>query len=220
MQDRVVHVVDDDEGVRRITSRTLASAGFEPVCYASGAEFLGLMPAASPGCILLDIRMPDLDGLRVQELLQQRGTDWPILILTGYADLGAAIAAMKRGALEFLQKPCRKPELVSALNAAFSVLEVRKEQAERLAVAQSSLARLSPREIEVLEALGQGMAHKVVAHELGISIRTVEVHRAQLLKKLGVRSLSEALRISFEAKAGAAQTRLPSRAIVDSPSYT
>ena len=195
----VVHVVEDDEGVRRTTARVLASAGFTPECYSSGTEFLDRVATATPGCILLDVRMPGLCGLSVQSALVERNICWPILILTGYADLSAAVVALKKGALEFLQKPCRKAELVPALESAFRILDAKLEQEERVELAKGQLALLTPRETAVFECLAQGMSHKVAAFHLGLSIRTVEVHRARLLSKLGVRTLSEALAISFAA---------------------
>lgn len=196
---RIVHVIDDDEAVRRTTARTVSSAGFEPSCHASGKEFLEAACAAPPGCVLLDIRMPEISGLQVLEALVERRIVWPVLILTGYADLPAAIASLKQGALEFLQKPCRKRELVPALYAAFAELDVRLANEGRIEMARSKLSMLSPREKDVLRLLAEGLPHKLVAFELGISVRTVEVHRSQLLRKLDVRSLSAALRISFEA---------------------
>ncbi|HEV2594498.1 MAG TPA: response regulator [Sphingomicrobium sp.] len=213
---RIVHVVDDDEAVRRTTARTLSSAGFVPECYSSGNEFLARLETAQPGCILLDLRMPGLCGLSVQSALLDRQVDWPILVLTGYADLSAAVTALKNGALEFLQKPCRRGELVPALETGFRLLKARLQQVRRVGEAKTQISSLSPRELSVLHALADGMSHKVVAHHLGISIRTVEVHRARLLAKLGVRTLSEALRISFSA-AMPARLGLPAAAFVDSP---
>lgn len=196
---RIVHIVDDDDAVRRTTARTVNSAGFDAFCFPSGKEFLKAANTASPGCILLDIRMPEMSGLQVLEAIAERQLVWPVLILTGHADLSAAITSLKQGALEFLQKPSRKRELVPALDAAFAKLDARLENEARIRRARSKLATLSPRETDVLGLLAEGLPHKLVAYELDISVRTVEVHRSQLLRKLGVRSLSAALRISFEA---------------------
>lgn len=198
---RIVHLVDDDDAVCRTTARVIESAGFDVSCYLSGKDFLQAASTATPGCILLDVRMPEMSGLQVLEALAERRISWPVLILTGHADLPVAITSLKRGAVEFLQKPCRKRELMPALYAAFAELELRLKRAKRIEMARSKLACLSPREAEVLRLLEDGMPHKLVAFELGISVRTVEVHRSQLLRKLDVRSLSAALRISFEADA-------------------
>lgn len=194
-----VHIVDDDDGLRRTTSRIMEAAGYRTYAYSSGDDFLEKIGDAEPGCVILDVRMPGTDGLSVQETMRERNVDWPILILTGYADVGAAVQSLKAGAVDFLQKPYRRQQLIDVVGIAQRRLADRTLETRKRSDARSRLARLTPREAETLSELRKGLPHKVAAHNLGISIRTVEVHRAQALRKLEVRTLPEALQIFFEA---------------------
>ena len=196
----VVHVVDDDEGVRRTIARIVRDAGYTPREYCSGDAFLAEAQDAEPGCVVLDIRMPGTDGLGVQEQLGDRQAEFPVLILTGHADVDSAVGALKGGAVDFLRKPFRKQQLVEAIGTAQRRLAEGADQARRQKEARALVVRLSPREAETLELLRQGLPHKLVAHQLGISIRTVEVHRSNIMRKLEVRSLSEALEILFASQ--------------------
>ena len=196
---QIIHLVDDDDAVRRSAGFMLRTSGFEVHAYASGVEFLAEVKRVAPGCILLDVRMPEMDGLEVQAELNARGITMPVIVLTGHGDITTAIAAMKGGASDFIEKPFEKEVLLQAIEAAFARLA---QGARAAAIAHDARVRinaLTQREQDVLRGLVSGKPNKVIAYDLGISPRTVEVYRANLMGKLGVRSLSEALRIAFAA---------------------
>lgn len=196
---RVVHIVDDEDSIRRSTGFMLKKSGFSVTPWVSGVEFLKNLKQAEQGCILLDVRMPEMDGLAVQQELNARGISMPVVVLTGHGDVTIAVQAMKAGAVDFLEKPFEKAVLITAIETAFERLADAEGRASRAADATILIAGLSAREQDVLKGLAQGLPNKSIAYDLGISPRTVEVHRANLMIKLGVRSLSEALRIAFSA---------------------
>jgi len=200
---KLIHIVDDEEAIRRSASYMLKTAGYAVETWPSGAAFLKDVRHAEQGCVLLDIRMPDIDGIEVQRLLAERGVTMPVVIMTGHGDISIAVRAMKAGAVDFLEKPFEKAVLLSAIEAAFERLMAAGNVASRAADAEVILSALTPRERDVLEGLAQGLPNKTIAYDLGISPRTVEVHRANLMAKLDVRSLSDALRIAFSAGMGA-----------------
>jgi two-component system response regulator FixJ len=206
MEKRIVHLVDDDPAVRRAVSFVLKTSGFEVTQHVSGVEFLKEVRHAEPGCILLDIRMPDMDGLEVQRELNARGVTMPVVMLTGHGDVTAAVQAMKDGAVDFLEKPSEKDVLLRAIGNAFERLDKAGDAASAGAEAEVRIAALTPREREVLEGLAQGLPNKTIAYDLGISPRTVEVHRANVMTKLGVHSFPDALRIAFAAGLGRSAT--------------
>ena len=197
---RLVHLVDDDEAIRRSVGFMLKTSGFHVRTYQSGAELLKAAGNLEPGCILLDIRMPGMDGLEVQQSLQEKGVALPVIIMTGHGDVGLAVKAMKAGALDFIEKPFEKAVLLSALEHGIDRLKRSAANVERADEAAVRLQALTPRERDVLDGLAKGLPNKTIAYDLGISPRTVEIHRANLMTKLGVRSLSEALRIAFAAR--------------------
>lgn len=199
---RLVHIVDDEEAIRRSTRFMLTTSGYAVECWESGAAFLKTVRNAAPGCILLDVRMPEMDGLEVQQQLNERGVTMPVIILTGHGDISTAVQAMKAGAVDFIEKPFEKAVLLSAIEAAHAQLGRQADEAARGAEAQVMLAKLTGREREVLDGLARGLPNKTIAYDLTISSRTVEVHRANLMTKLGVKSLSDALRIAFAAGLG------------------
>lgn len=199
---RFVHLVDDDEAIRRSASFMLRSAGFLVKTYASGTEFLGALRDLTDGCVLLDVRMPQIDGLEVQRILTMRGAMLPVVVMTGHGDVGVAVQAMKAGAVDFLEKPFEKAALIAALDEGFARLDRTARDTSRREDAKARLQVLTPREIEVLQELVRGHPNKTIAYDLDISVRTVEVHRANVMTKLGVASLSEALRIAFAAGLG------------------
>lgn len=196
---RVVHIVDDEDAIRRSAGFMLKKSGFSVTPWVSGVEFLKHVKHAEQGCILLDVRMPEMDGLEVQQQLSERGVSMPVVVLTGHGDVSIAVRAMKAGAVDFIEKPFEKAVLLTAIESAFERLDDARGRAGRAADAAVLIAALSAREQEVLKGLAQGLPNKTIAYDLGISPRTVEVHRANLMTKLGVRSLSEALRIAFSA---------------------
>jgi len=197
--DRQVYLVDDDDAIRRSASFMLKTSGFRVETFASGTDFLKVARGLDPGCILLDVRMPDIDGLAVQAELKARGIALPVIVMTGHGDVTVAVAAMKAGAVDFLEKPFEKAELTAALDDGFARIERTGHRAERGAQAVIRLEALTPRERDVLRGLVNGLPNKTIGYDLGISPRTVEIHRAHLMTKLSVRSLSEALRIAFAA---------------------
>lgn len=197
---RLVHVVDDDEAVRRSASFMLKTSGFAVVAYESGAELLKNASSIKSGCVLLDIRMPGKDGLEVQAALLEKGVALPVIIMTGHGDVSLAVRAMKSGAVDFIEKPFDKATLLSAIELGIERLKRSEIDRDRAAKASVRLRALTPREREVLNGLVEGMPNKTIAYDLGISPRTVEIHRANLMTKLEVKSLSEALRIAFAAQ--------------------
>ena len=196
---RLIHLIDDEDSVRRSTGFMLRTSGYEVRVYGSGVEFLGEVKRAERGCILLDVRMPEMDGLEVQAELNARGVAMPVIVMTGHGDITTAIAAMKGGASDFIEKPFEKDTLIKALEVAFDRLEENVRANSSGHEARVRIAALTQREQDVLRGLVNGKPNKVIAYDLGISPRTVEVYRANLMSKLGVRSLSEALRIAFAA---------------------
>lgn len=196
-EQRMVHLVDDDASVRRSVGFMLKTSGHQVETYESGVDLLKNSSKLELGCILLDIRMPGMDGLEVQQALQEKGVGLPVIIMTGHGDVGLAVKAMKAGAVDFIEKPFEKVALFSSLDEGFRRLSQKELTGERRKDAEVKLQALTAREREVLEGLAQGLPNKTIAYDLGISPRTVEIHRANLMSKLNVRSLSEALRIAF-----------------------
>lgn len=196
---RLIHIIDDEDSIRRSAGFMLKTSGFAVETWTSGVEFLKKVKNAETGCILLDVRMPEMDGLEVQQVLSERGVAMPVVVLTGHGDISIAVRAMKAGAVDFIEKPFEKAVLLSAIESAFARLDDAEGRAGRAADAAVLLAGLTARERDVLKGLVQGLPNKTIAYDLGISPRTVEVHRANLMMKLNVRSLSEALRIAFAA---------------------
>lgn len=197
---KLIHLVDDDASVRRSVGFMLKTSGLNVQAYESGVELLGRASQLDEGCILLDIRMPGMDGLEVQQALQDRGVSLPVIIMTGHGDVGLAVKAMKAGAVDFIEKPFEKQTLIASLEEGFNRLSKKEATHDRRKNAEVRLQALTPRERDVLNGLAQGLPNKTIAYDLGISPRTVEIHRANLMTKLEVRSLSEALRIAFAAQ--------------------
>jgi two-component system response regulator FixJ len=197
--DRTVHVVDDDPAVRRSLERLLDAAGFHVVSYQSPAAFLNAASGLSAGCVLLDIRMPGVDGLEVQARLNRLRVNLPVIVMTGHGDVPSAVRAMKAGAVDFLEKPFDDETLLNAIGGAFAKAS-RLIGGDREAVrAAQRIATLSPREREVLDALLAGRPNKVIAFDLNISVRTVEVHRARMMERLGIKQFADAIRLAVMA---------------------
>lgn len=204
MNNRIVYLVDDDEAVRRSAGFMLKTSGYRVDAYPSGVQFLKEGRDLAPGCILLDVRMPEMDGLEVHAALKQRGIGFPVIIMTGHGDVGVAVQAMKAGVVDFIEKPFEKAVLLSAIEEGFARIDQSGRSRARADEAQVRLQALTPRERDVLEGLVRGHPNKTIAYDLDISPRTVEIHRANLMNKLEVASLSEALRIAFAAGLGEA----------------
>ena len=197
--ERTVHVVDDDAAVRRSLERLLDAAGFRAVSYETPMAFLASAPGLSSGCVLLDVRMPGMDGLTLQARLAKLDNHLPVVVMTGQGDVQTAVRAMKAGAVDFIEKPYDDEVLVKAIELALS-LPRQSDRNREAAEAAQRVAALSPRERQVLDALVAGRPNKVIAYDLGISPRTVEVHRARMMERLGVRQLAEAIRLAVMAR--------------------
>jgi len=197
---RLVHIVDDDAAVRRSVGFMLKTSGYQVELHESGLDLLRRTSDLNDGCILMDIRMPGMDGLEVQQELQAKGVSLPVIIMTGHGDVSLAVKAMKAGAVDFIEKPFEKDALLGSLDEAYKRLSRREATEDRARDAAVRLQALTPRERDVLDGLANGLPNKTIAYDLGISPRTVEIHRANLMTKLEVRSLSEALRIAFAAQ--------------------
>ncbi|MGK2908588.1 MAG: response regulator transcription factor [Sphingobium sp.] len=197
---RRVYIVDDDSMVRRSLSFSLNTAGFETRAFISGRDFLDEVGHLSAGCVLLDVRMPDMDGISVLDELSKKSALHPAVIMTGHGDIETAVKAMKLGADDFIEKPFNDADLLEMLEALFASLPARLEAEAERTMAQTSVATLTAREKELLQGLIAGLSNKAVAIRLGISVRTVEMHRSNLMGRLGVTTFAELVRIALLAK--------------------
>jgi len=200
---QTVFVVDDDEGVRDGLSLLLATVGQSCELYASAYEFLDAYDQNRHGCLVLDIRMPRMTGLDLQEKLIEMESKLPIIFITGHGDIPMAVEAMRRGAVDFIRKPFREHDLLDRINEALSVDDTVCKQAMNRQKLNEKLASLSEREWDVFERVADGHMNKLIATDLGISERTVEVHRGQVMKKLGVKTLAQLVRVKIEAELAA-----------------
>lgn len=204
--ERTIHVVDDDAAVRRSLELLLGSMGFITISYAAPDSFLLAAPGLTDGCVLLDVKMPGIGGLEVQARLKTIGFALPIIVITGQGDIQTAVRSMKAGAFDFLEKPYEDEALLRAIEAALATPPHGHDQQTLDAVQR--IAQLSPREREVLEALVAGASNKVIAFDLGLSVRTVEVHRARMMDRLGTHQLAEAIRLAVLATLASAPPRI------------
>jgi FixJ family two-component response regulator len=190
-----VHLVDDDPAVRRALARLLAAAGHAYRTWESAEDFLAAPLLPSDGCVLIDLALPGASGLDLQTRLGERDPGFPVIFLTGRGDIGTSVRAMKGGAVDFLSKPVEPAVLLKAVEAALArgqhLRAVRAAEAERAA----RVARLTPREHEVLEMVVQGRLNKQIAADLGIAEKTIKVHRARMMQKLGVRTIADLVRL-------------------------
>jgi FixJ family two-component response regulator len=201
--EQTVYIVDDDEGIREGLSLLLETVGQRCELYSSALEFLESYDDSKGGCLVLDIRMPRMTGLDLQQKLNERGSRLPIIFITGHGDIPMAVEAMRRGALDFIRKPFREQELLDRINEA---LDWDTGQHKKLLDRQELVDKihsLTEREREVFQRVADGEMNKVIGFDLGISERTVEVHRSQVMKKLGVRTLAQLVRVKIEAELAA-----------------
>jgi two-component system, LuxR family, response regulator FixJ len=191
----IIYVVDDDDGMRRALSTLFATIGHATAAFARPTEFLQQHDAARPGCLVLDIRMPEMSGLEVQQQLNRRGSMLPVIMITGHADVQMAVQAMKDGAFDFLQKPFRDQDLLDRINAALQLDAENRQLIERHADLRRRFESLTSREQEVIRLVVDGRANKVIAIDLGLSERTVEIHRANVMEKMGARSVAHLVKM-------------------------
>jgi two-component system, LuxR family, response regulator FixJ len=193
-----VFIVDDDEAVRSSLRLLIKSVGLIPTALGSAREFLEKYDPAQPGCLVLDVRMPEMSGLELQEQLNRQGAVIPVIFITGHGDVPMAVEAMQAGAFDFLQKPFRDQDLIDRIQKALE-----KDRANRAVLNERSLIRerlesLTPREREVLEMVSSGKPNKIMAAELGVSQRTVEIHRGRVMEKMGASSLAQLVRMVLD----------------------
>jgi len=194
---RLVHIIDDDEAVRDSLAFLLRMAGFEVTSYPSAKAFLDTLTPQIVGCIITDMRMPDMSGLELLQQLRAMSCRLPVIMITGHGDIQLAVEAMKSGAADFLEKPFDDERVVSAVRAALEATKVDGEQAALRTEIAQRIDSLSQRERQVLEGLVAGQPNKTIAHDLGISPRTVEVYRANVMTKMQAGSLSELVRMAL-----------------------
>jgi two-component system response regulator FixJ len=192
----VVHIVDDDEAVRQSLAFLLSTAGTPVRVYESATSFLDALPSLQPGCLITDMRMPDMTGIELLQRLKSKSIDLPVIVITGHGDIPLAVEAMKSGAIDFIEKPFAEEAILKAVRAAENA-KSKGRQSDDEAVVAARLAALSERERQVLDGLIAGNANKTIAYDLGISPRTVEVYRANVMSKMRAKSLSELIRMAL-----------------------
>ena len=194
-----VFIVDDDPAIRFAMQALMDSVNVPHEIYGSGDEFLEKVDDHRPGCLVLDIRMPGLGGLELQQELLDRGSTLPIIFITGHGDVPMAVEAMQKGAVDFIQKPFRDQDLLDRIREALMTDKERREEQEKHAEVEKRLARLTNREREVFDLVVTGKPNKVIAYELGVSQRTVEIHRARVMEKMQARSLADLVKMHMTA---------------------
>jgi len=194
-----VFVVDDDDAVRTSLRLLLKSVGLPVETYASAQEFLDAFDAERAGCLVLDIRMPGMSGLELQQKLNELHAIVPIVFITGHGDVPMAVEAMQHGAVDFIQKPFRDQDLIDRINQALEKDRENRDGLRERDVIRRRIGQLTPREREVLELVTKGKANKVIAGDLDVSQRTVEIHRARVMEKMGASSLAHLVRMVIEA---------------------
>jgi len=192
----VVYVLDDEPEMVKALTRLLCAHGFQVRGFTRSRALLALEPGQGPACLVLDVNMPEIDGLGVQERLRQSGADLPIVFLTGHGDIPMSVRAMKAGAEDFLTKPVNAADLLRAVRAALHRDSDRRAKRDALAALQERLACLTPREREVLDHVITGKMNKQIAADLGTGEQNIKVHRGRLMRKMGVRSVAELVRVA------------------------
>lgn len=195
----LVHVVDDDSAVRKSLGILLRTSRFDVRTYESPVAFLDALPGLARGCILTDVRMPELDGVELLRRVRTAGYDWPVIVMTAHGDIKLAVEAMRAGADDFIEKPFDDTDLLASLRTALKRRSTPGE-AQDQGEMQQRLASLTPREAEVLQGLVAGNPNKTIAYDLNISPRTVEVYRANVMTKMNARSLAELVRMAISAQ--------------------
>jgi two-component system response regulator FixJ len=199
MTDKIVHIIDDDAAVRDSLAFLLGTAAIASRQHESALEFLSVFKAEEAGCIITDMRMPGMDGLELLRKLQEAKNPVPVIVVTGHGDVSLAVEAMKAGATDFLEKPFDQDAVLSSVRAALGRRQREGGQSAEQAAAAKRFETLSPREKQVLEGLVTGLPNKTIAYDLGISARTVEVYRANVMTKMEANSLAELVRMTLTA---------------------
>jgi FixJ family two-component response regulator len=195
-----VYIVDDDEGARNSLRFLLRSVGLAGVTFASAQEFLASYGPEQPGCLVLDVRMPGMSGLELQQELNRRGAVIPVVFVTGHGDVPMAVEAIQQGAFDFVQKPYREQELLDRIQRALVKDKSNRAALEERDRIRARLASLTPREREVMALMTRGKPNKVMAAELGLSQRTVEIHRAHVMEKSGASSIAQLVRMALDSE--------------------
>lgn len=198
----IVFVVDDDDAVRNSLRLLLKSAGQPTTAFASAQEFLAGWTTEQPGCLVLDVRMPGMSGLELQEELNRRGAIIPVIFVSGHADVPMAVEAIQHGAFDFLQKPFSDQDLIDRIQRALAADADNRQALSQLDELRKRYATLTPREQEVLVLVTDGRANKVMAGDLGVSQRTIEIHRARVMEKMGARSVAQLVRMTLDLGIG------------------
>ena len=192
----VIYVIDDDPSVRKALERLLRSEGHEPVTFASALEFLDFTHPDAPGCLVLDIKMPGLDGLELQDQLAKKGISFPIIFITGHGTVPKSVKAFRAGALDFLQKPFEDGELLDAVSRGIEKDRRCRREEKEIKTLRANWDTLTPREQEVFRLVATGMLNKQAAFDLGITEKTVKVHRSRVMEKMGAQSLADLARMA------------------------
>jgi two-component system, LuxR family, response regulator FixJ len=195
-----VFIVDDDKALLDSLETLLGLQGFRPQTFDSAEAFLNVAPNALSGCVLIDVNMPRLGGVELLETLKQSGFTLPCIMMTGFGQVAVAVRAMKAGAFDFMEKPFENDALVALINRAIEAGKATQDREIEADAARTRLSNLTPRELDVLRHMAKGEPNKIIAHELGISPRTVEIHRARLMDKLSASSVADVVRLAIEAK--------------------
>jgi two-component system, LuxR family, response regulator FixJ len=198
-RDPIVHVIDDDSAARESLTFMLGTAKFAARSWESAKAFLDVTSAIQGDCIITDVRMPEVDGIELLRRLKERNINWPVIVITGHDDVSLAVEAMKQGAVDFIEKPYDSEVLLGAVRAALSSHEQSEARESQKAEVRERMAALSPRERQVLDGLVAGRPNKIIAYDLGISDRTVEIYRANVMSKMQATSLSHLVRMALIA---------------------
>jgi FixJ family two-component response regulator len=196
----IVYIIDDDDGMRRALSLLLGTVGYKTLAFAGPADFLAQFKADAHGCLVLDIRMPGMSGLELQQHLNRTGSMLPVIFITGHGDVPMAVQAMKEGAFEFIQKPFRDQDLLDRINHALQQDTENRDNLARRADIVRRLETLTPRERQVMDMVVDGSANKVIAIDLQLSERTVEIHRAKVMEKMGARSVAHLVKLQLSLR--------------------
>jgi two-component system, LuxR family, response regulator FixJ len=199
MDQDTIFVVDDDGAVRDSLTLLLEASGYRTLSYAGGRTFLDSLERGARGCVLIDVRMPDMSGFEVQEELRRRQVELPVIVITGHGDVPLAVRAMRAGAVDFIEKPYPESVILEAVERALELDRAAIRERAAAETVRERAARLTTREREVLDELIAGQPNKVIAYHLSISPRTVEIHRARVMEKMAARNLSELVRMAIEA---------------------